>query len=70
MFIKVAVGNRQVTLHAPDYTRLTYYDDHSGPSGKDYAPCTELKGHKVSIIFIAVEHRRYDGEIQSVEIEQ
>lgn len=70
IFIKVAVGNRQVTLHAPDYTRLTYYDDHSGPSGKDYAPCAELKGHKVSIIFIAVEHRRYDGEIQSVEIEQ
>ena len=70
ILIKLAVGNRQLTLHAPDYRKLTYYDDHSGPSSKGYAPCTELKGHKVAIIFIAVEHRRYDGEIQSVEIEQ
>jgi len=70
MLIKVSGGQRQFTLHARDFTRLTYYDDHSGPSSNGYAPCTELKGHTVSIIYVAGEQKKYDGEIQSVEIEQ
>lgn len=70
MLIKIAAAQRKLTLHARDYTRLTYYDDHSGPSSNGYAPCTDLTGHTVSIIFVVTEHRRYDGEMQSVEIEK
>lgn len=70
MFVKVTTDKRQYTLHARNYNDLTYYDDHSGPHDKSYMPCTELKGHTVSIIFLLGEHKRWDGEIQSVEIEK
>jgi len=70
MFVKVTTDKRQYTLHARNYGDLTYYDDHSGPNGKGFVPCTDLKGRTVSIIFILGEHRRWDGEIQSVEIEK
>jgi len=68
IFIKVSTKQRLYTLHGRDFTRLTYYDDHSGPSRNGYAPCTELKGRTVSIIFVVTEQTKYDGEIQSVEV--
>jgi tetratricopeptide (TPR) repeat protein len=70
MFVKVTTDKRQYTLHARNYGDLTYYDDHSGPNDQGFLPCKDLKGRTVSIIFILGEHRRWDGEIQSVEIEK
>jgi hypothetical protein len=70
MLLKIATPGRQFTLHTRDYAHLDYYDDHAGPRNDEFQPCTQLKGHTVSIIFLMVEHKRYDGEMQSVEIEK
>jgi hypothetical protein len=70
MLVKIAVGARQFILHARDYARIDYYDDRSGPRSDDFQPCTQLRGHSTSVIFSAVEHKPYDGELQSVEIQK
>jgi len=70
MLLKIATPGRQFALHTRDYAHLDYYDDHAGPRTDEFQPCTQLKGHTVSIIFLMVEHKRYDGEMQSVEIEK
>jgi Flp pilus assembly protein TadD len=70
MLVKIVAGTRQFTLHARNYARIDYYDDRPGPRSDDFQPCTQLRGHSASVIFSAVEHKRYDGELQSVEIQK
>jgi Flp pilus assembly protein TadD len=69
MLIAITVGQRQLLLHSRDYTRVPIYDDHAASNSNSFLPCTQLKSHTASIVFLTVEHKRYDGEIQSVEIE-
>jgi hypothetical protein len=67
MLLTLAVRSRQIKLHASNYARLIHYDDHPGPSNKGFLPCTQLKGRNVAVVYAAVEHRPYDGDIQSIE---
>lgn len=69
MLIVITAGHRQLLLHSRDYTHVSIYDDHATSNSSTFLPCTQLKSRTASIIFIMVEHKRYDGEIQSVEIE-
>jgi hypothetical protein len=70
MQIKIASAQGPLTLHARDYTRLSYDDDRSAFERSDLPACTELGGRYAEVTFIVVEHRHYDGEIQHVEIEK
>jgi tetratricopeptide (TPR) repeat protein len=70
MFVQITASSRQLRLHSRDYTRLPMYDDRASADGGTFLPCTQLKSHTVSIIFIAADHAGYDGEIQSIEIEK
>jgi tetratricopeptide (TPR) repeat protein len=65
----MAQGNRQLTLHARDYTRVSYDQDVAFAT-RDFQPCTLLEGHTASIDYLVVPGRKYDGEIQSVEVEK
>jgi tetratricopeptide (TPR) repeat protein len=65
----MAQGNRQLTLHARDYTRVSYDQDVAFAT-RDFQPCTLLEGHTASIDYLVVPGRRFDGEIQSVEVEK
>ena len=66
----IVAGGRQLTLHARDYTRLTWDDDRSGFDKHEVPACGQLKGLMASIRFVVVEGKPYDGEIESVEIEK
>jgi tetratricopeptide (TPR) repeat protein len=70
MLVKIVAGARQFILHARDYAHIDYYDDRPGPRTDDFQPCIQLRGHSASVIFSAVEHKGYDGELQSVEIQK
>jgi hypothetical protein len=70
IFVKLSSGGHEIQLHARDYSRLTYDDDRSAFENRDFAACTLLKGLRASITFVVVEHKSYEGEIQSVEIEK
>jgi hypothetical protein len=70
MVLTLALGSRQIKLHASNYAQLTYYDDNSGPSNKGFLPCSELKGRNVAVVYAAVEHSQYGGDIQSIEVEK
>jgi hypothetical protein len=69
MLLKIAVGTSQLTLHARDYSRVTY-DQDVGFDAKEFQACTQLKDHTASIIYTPVNNKPYTGEIQSVEVEQ
>lgn len=70
ILLNIATAKRQFTLHARDYTRLTWDADRPSPANDVFLPCTQLKGHVVLVTFVMIEHRRYDGEMQSVEIKK
>ena len=70
ILVKVAAPARQFTLHARDYARLTYDDDRTSFENRDFPACTQLNGRVAAIQFIVVEHKQWDGEMQSVEIEK
>ena len=69
--MKVTVNVRDVDfdLHARDYSRVSFSEGTPFESGK-FDPCTQLSGRDAEFTFIMVENKPYDGEIQSVEIEQ
>jgi hypothetical protein len=68
MRLKIAAGNRIFRLHARDYTRVDISQDVPFQAG-EFKPCTELGGKTAKITFVTVEHKTYDGEIQSIEVE-
>jgi hypothetical protein len=72
ILVSVATAKRQFALHARDYSRISWDTEGPAPANTNdvFLPCTQLKGHVVSITFVATEHRRYDGEVQSVEIKK
>ena len=70
ILIKVSVRDGQLWLHGRDYTRLTYDDDRTAVEKQDFPACTDLKGRTASIMYVVMEHRAYDGELQSIEIEK
>ena len=70
MIVQITASSRQLSLHSRDYTRLAMYDDRAAADARTFLPCTQLKSHTVSIIFIAADQKGYDGEIQSIEIEK
>jgi len=61
--------NRNLTLHARDYKRVNYDQDVAFAT-RDFEACTQLEGHTASIDYLVVPGKRYDGEIQNVEVEQ
>jgi tetratricopeptide (TPR) repeat protein len=68
MILKVSFAAGQLAVHSRDFTRLAYYDDRPGPKSDDFDPCKQLTGHMARIIFVVYDHKRYDGDIQSIEI--
>jgi hypothetical protein len=68
MRLKIAAPNGTFRLHARDYTRVDIYEDVPFQAG-EFKPCTELDGKTAKITFITVEHKTYDGEIQTIEVE-
>ena len=70
MVVTVTVrGNRELTLHARDYKRVSYDQDVAFAT-RDFEPCTQLEGHTASIDYLVVSGKRYDGEIENIEVEQ
>jgi hypothetical protein len=68
MRLKIAASNGTFRLHARDYTRVDISEDVPFQAG-EFKPCTELDGKTAKIMFVTVEHKSYDGEIQSIEVE-
>jgi hypothetical protein len=68
MRLKIAAPNGTFRLHARDYTRVDISEDVPFQAG-EFKPCTELDGKTAKISFVTVEHKSYDGEIQSIEVE-
>ena len=68
MRLKIAAPNGTFRLHARDYTRVDISEDVPFQAG-EFKPCTELEGKTAKIAFVTVEHKTYDGEIQSIEVE-
>jgi hypothetical protein len=68
MRLKIAASNGSFRLHARDYTRVDISEDVPFQAG-EFKPCTELDGKTAKITFVTVEHKSYDGEIQSIEVE-
>lgn len=68
MRLKIAARNSTFRLHARDYTRVDISEDVPFQAG-EFKPCTELDGKTAKITFVTVEHKTYDGEIQSIEVE-
>ena len=68
MRLKIAASNGTFRLHARDYTRADISEDVPFQAG-EFKPCTELDGKTAKITFVTVEHKSYDGEIQSIEVE-
>ncbi|MBZ5695399.1 MAG: hypothetical protein LAN36_08550 [Acidobacteriia bacterium] len=70
ILVKIVTPARPFALHARDYARLTYDDDRTSFENRDFPACTQLNGRVAAIQFIVVEHKQWDGEMQSVEIEK
>ncbi len=68
MRLKIAAGNGTFRLHARDYTPVDISEDVPFQAG-EFKPCTELDGKTAKITFVTVERKSYDGEIQSIEVE-
>jgi hypothetical protein len=68
MRLKIAASNGTFRLHARDYTRVDISEDVPFQAG-EFKPCTDLDGKTAKITFVTVEHKSYDGEIQSIEVE-
>jgi len=70
MIVSIMVqGNRELTFHARDYKRVNYDQDVAFAT-RDFEACTQLEGHTASIDYVVVSGRQYEGEIQSMEVEQ
>jgi len=65
--LSLDAGERSFVLHARDATRVEYEQDVAFDAG-DFQPCTQLKGRQAKISFVVVNGKRYDGEIQGVEV--
>ena len=68
LIVKITTEKRQFTLHARNYTRLTFDDDRRSFVDQDFPACTDLKGRVAAIDFIVVEGKAYDGDMRHVEI--
>jgi tetratricopeptide (TPR) repeat protein len=69
--LQLALNVRDVefALHARDFTHITLDRETPSESGQ-FSVCKDLAGRHAKITFILVEHKPYDGEIQSIEIEE
>ena len=68
LIVKITTDKRQFTLHARNYTRLTFDDDRRSFVDQEFPACTDLKGRVAAIDFIVVEGKPYDGDMRHVEI--
>jgi hypothetical protein len=68
MRLKLSAANGAFRLHARDYTRINISEDVPFQAG-EFKPCTELSGKSAKITFVTVERKNYDGEIQSIEVD-
>jgi hypothetical protein len=62
------VRDVEFILHARDFTHLTLERETPFDSGQ-FDVCKQLKGRKAKVTYILVQHKPYDGEIQSIEID-
>jgi hypothetical protein len=67
--LKISAHNGRFTLHARDYTRVEISEDVPFEAG-EFRPCTDLSGKTAKITFVTVDRKKYDGEIQSIEVEK
>jgi hypothetical protein len=67
--LKISGPNGNFKLHARDYTRVEISEDVPFEAG-EFRPCTDLSGKTAKIAFVTVDHKNYDGEIQSIEVEK
>ncbi len=63
----LTTNDKVITLHAKDETRVQFEKDVAFDAGV-LQPCTELEGHHVVVMYVAVDGQTYSGEIQSVEL--
>lgn len=59
----------QFNLHSRNYSHVDF-DTRTPIQTRDYDPCAGLKGHDVTVEFVPVENKPYDGEIHSVAIDK
>jgi hypothetical protein len=59
----------QFNLHSRNYSHVDF-DTRTPIQTRDYDACKELKGHDVTVEFVPVENKPYDGEIHSVAIDK
>ena len=69
MQVSILVGGATLALHARDYGRIDVEEEVGFETG-EFNPCKDLKGKNASISFVIVEHERYVGEIQRIEVEK
>jgi tetratricopeptide (TPR) repeat protein len=67
--LNLDAGDKSFILHARDATRVQFEQDVAFDAG-DFEPCTQLKGRQAKIMYVVVEGKTYDGEIQGVEVEK
>jgi len=59
----------QFNLHSRNYSHVDF-DTRTPIQTREYDACKELKGHDVTVEFVPVENKPYDGEIHSVAIDK
>lgn len=59
----------QFNLHSRNYSHVDF-DTRAPIQTRDYDPCSGLKGHDVTVEFVPVENKPYDGELHSVAIDK
>lgn len=69
LLLRIEARNGKFRLHARDYTRVDISEDVPFQAG-EFQPCTELNGKTALITFVTVERKKYDGEIQGIEVEK
>lgn len=69
LFLELNTEPGKLSLHARDFTHVPVEQDVPFESG-EYQACKELNGRKVRITYLPAEKKPYDGEIQSIEIEE
>jgi hypothetical protein len=69
LLLRIEARNGKFRLHARDYTRVDISEDVPFQAG-EFQPCAELNGKTALITFVTVERKKYDGEIQAIEVEK
>jgi hypothetical protein len=69
MDVHFSAANSHIRLHARDITRVRVELDVPFDAG-EFQPCTQLSGRTARITYVVAEHKRYNGEIQAIEVEK